>query len=84
MGTFLCPDFRQFEFQTFGTSHLDAYFTQKKVSEIGTILLSEIGTVWEWDRFLERRNLNVPISDVYFTLDYFTELVMKGSTGQFL
>ena len=27
--------------------------------------VSKIGTVWEWDRFLERRNPNVPISDVY-------------------
>ena len=32
-------------------------FRKKKVSEIGT--------VWEWDRFLERRNPNILISDVY-------------------
>ena len=27
--------------------------------------VSKIGTVWEWDRFLEHRDPNVLISDVY-------------------
>ena len=44
--------------------------------------LSEIQTIWEWDKFGKRRNPNIPISDVYcsryhFKLFLFRKVVNK-------